>query len=163
MNLKFKSKENLSKCILESEKLKKEVKLIFGDIKKAFDIYNYLEILNRIIKNNPENSKILLKCSNQVIEEGKDNDILLQKGGGSSGGHGGHGGHGGSSGGHGGHGGHGGQGSGHGGPGTGHGGPGGGFSAGGSFGVSVGRDGFSMGGGFHVGVGKTNGGFKGRK
>ena len=81
-------KEHLVNCILDSDKLKKDAELIFVDIKKAFDNNNYLEIVNKIVNNNPENKEILLECPNVELDEEEDDDVLLQKGGGGSGGSG---------------------------------------------------------------------------
>jgi len=71
-------KETLKKCILNSNKLIKDMKEIYGDIRKAFINHNNLEILKRLGDFNPRNNKILFQCFNTLLDE--EDDILLEKG-----------------------------------------------------------------------------------
>jgi len=71
-------KETLNKCILNSNELIKDLKKIYGDIRKAFINHNYLEILKRLGEYNPRNNKILFQCFNKLLDE--EDDIVLERG-----------------------------------------------------------------------------------
>ncbi len=75
-------KEDLYKCILNSNELTEDIKVIYGDIKKAFINHNYLDIIKELVDYNPRNNKLLVQCSNELLDE--EDDIVLERGAGKS-------------------------------------------------------------------------------
>ena len=72
-------KETLKKCILNSNELREDMKVIYGDIQKTFNNHNYLDILRKLGDYNPRNKKILLQCYD-ILLEAEEDDIVLEKG-----------------------------------------------------------------------------------
>jgi len=79
-------KESLYNCIIKSNELKEDIKVIYGEFQKTFIDHYYLDIIKKLVDYNPRNNKILIQCSNELIDE--EDDIVLEKGG-SGGGSGG--------------------------------------------------------------------------
>ena len=70
-------KEALYKCILNSNELRENIRVIYGDIQKAFINHYYLDIIKKLVDYNPKNNKILIQCSNELID--KEDDIVLER------------------------------------------------------------------------------------
>ncbi len=65
-------KEVLYNCILNSDDLKEDVIAIYGEIQKAFINHYYLDIIKKLVDYNPKNNKILIQCSNELVDEEDD-------------------------------------------------------------------------------------------
>ena len=70
-------KQSLYKCILNSNELRENIKVIYGDIQKAFINHYYLDIIKKLVNYNPKNNKILIQCSNELLNE--EDDIVLER------------------------------------------------------------------------------------